>query len=165
MSAALYMIATNYRSILQMALDEGLAADDELKNALADIRDDLATKADGVCYVIQTLDEEVESLKMEAKRLTERAAVRTNNAERLKEYLKSCLQGAGVTKVKAEHFNVTVCKGREKLVIDDEKKISDQFWVQPPKELDKAAVKLALQAKEEVNGAHISAGEPYLLIK
>lgn len=165
MGAALHMIATNYRSILQMALDEGLAADDELKNALADIRDDLATKADNICYVIQALYEEEASLKAEAKRLVERAQVRANNAGRLEEYLKSCLQGAGVTKVKAEHFGVTICKGREKLVIDDEKKISNQFWVQPPKELDKAAVKRALQAKEEVNGARLSIGEPYLLIK
>lgn len=164
MSAPLYMIATNYRAILEMALAEGLDADEELRDALLNIRDELSTKADNICYVIKALLEEEESLKKEALRLAKRAKSREGSAERLKEYLKSCLEGAGVVKVKADHFNVTIVKGREILVVGDESKIPNKFWAQPPKELDKAAVKLALQAKEEVDGATLGRGDPYILI-
>lgn len=165
MSAPLYMIATNYRAILQLALDEGLEADDELRQALLDIRDELAVKADNICYVIKAMLEEEASLKAEAKRLVERAKVRENKADRMREYLKSCLEGAGVTKVRAAHFNVSIMKGKEILIIDDEKKIPNPFWVQPEKELDKAAVKLALQAKEEVDGARLGTGDAFIVIK
>jgi len=165
MSAPLYMIASNYRAILQMALDEGLDADEELRQALHDIRDELAVKADNICYVRKALLEEEASLKAEAKRLVERAKVRENKAARMEEYLKSCLEGAGVTKVRAAHFNVNIVKGREILIIDDEAKISNDFWVQPPKELDKGAVKRALQAKEEVNGARLGIGDAFIVIK
>ena len=108
MSAALYMIAANYRSILQMALDEGNDSDDELREALHNIRDELREKSDNLCYVIRALGEQEESLRSEAARLSEKAAARANKAARLKEYLMGCLQSAGVTKVNGAHHTVSV---------------------------------------------------------
>ena len=165
MSAPLYMIASNYRAILQMAIDEGPDADDELKAALFNIRDELSEKADNICYIIRALDEEEESLKKEAMRLTDRARSRAGSAKRLRAYLMSCLQGAGVTKVKCAHFGVTIVKGREILVIEDEQKIPNKFWETPPKEMSKALVGSALKSGEEVPGAKLGTGEPYILIK
>lgn len=164
MSAPLYMIAANYRTILQMALNEGLEADDELRQALLDIRDELSTKADNIAYVIKALLEEQESLKEEAARLTKRAKSREGSAKRLKAYLMSSLEGAGVVSVKCAHFNVTKVGGREILVIPDESKVPNDFWVQPPKKLDKSLVRDALKSGTDVPGASIGTGDPYILI-
>lgn len=164
MSAPMYMIATNYRTILQMALDEGLDADEELKTALLDIRDELSEKADNISYVIKALLEEEESLKAEAARLAERAKSRAGSAKRLKSYLMTSLQGAGVTKVKCAHFTVSVVKGREVVVIDDEAKIPDDFW-ETSRSLVKSLVGEALRASAKVPGAHLGTSEPYVLIK
>lgn len=164
MSAALYMIAANYRNILQMALDEGLEADEELREALLNIRDELSEKVDNVCYVIRALNEQAESLKAEADRLNEKATARANRAARLKEYLLGNLNAAGVTKVQAAHHTVSVVKGRETVVVNTELGIPSQFW-KVERTLKKRDLIDALKGGEEILGVELTRGEPYLLIK
>jgi uncharacterized coiled-coil DUF342 family protein len=164
MSAALYMIAANYRSILQMALDEGLESDEELREALLNIRDELSDKVDNVCYVIRALNEQADSLKAEAERLSEKATARSNKAARLKEYLLGNLNAAGVTKVQAAHHTVSVVKGRETVAVTSELAIPSQFW-KVETTLKKRDLIDALKRGEAVAGAELTRGEPYLLIK
>ena len=164
MSAALYMIAANYRNILQMALDEGLEADEELREALLNIRDELADKVDNVCYVIRALNEQADSLKNEAERLTEKAKARANRADRLKEYLMGNLNAAGVTKVQAAHHTVSVVKGRETVAIRSEQEIPAQFW-KVETSLKKRELIDALKRGEEISGAELTRGDSYILIK
>lgn len=164
MSAALYMIAANYRNILQMALDEGLEADEELREALLNIRDELSGKVDNVCYVIRALNEQAESLKSEAERLSEKATSRANKAARLKEYLLGNLNAAGVTKVQAAHHTVSVVKGRETVAVQSEQEIPAQFW-KVETTLKKRELISALKRGDQISGAELTCGEPYLLIK
>jgi hypothetical protein len=164
MSAALYMIAANYRNILQMALDEGLEADEELREALLNIRDELADKVDNVCYVIRALNEQADSLKNEAERLTEKAKSRANRADRLKEYLMGSLNAAGVSKVQAPHHTVSVVKGRETVAIRSEQEIPAQFW-KVETSLKKRELIDALKRGEEISGAELTRGDSYILIK
>jgi len=164
MSAALYMIAANYRNILQMALDEGLEADEELREALLNIRDELADKVDNVCYVIRALAEEEESLRNEAARLADKATARANKAARLKEYLMGNMNAAGVTKVRAPHFTVSVVQGRETASIVSEDQIPASFF-KVETTLKKRELIDALKRGEEVPGAQLSRGEPFVLIK
>jgi hypothetical protein len=164
MSAALYMIAANYRAILQMALDEGLEADEELREALLNIRDELSTKVDNVCYVIKALNEQADSLKAEAERLSEKATSRANKAARLKEYLLGNMNAAGVTKVQSAHYTVSVVKGRETVAIKSEQDIPAQF-LKVETTVKKKDLIEALKRGEEVPGAELTRGDSYLLIK
>ena len=164
MSAALYMISQNYREILQMALDEGNEADEELREALVNIRGELQEKVDNICYVIRALGEEEESLRAEAARLTEKAVARGNKAIRLKEYLMSNLNAAGVTKVRAPHFTASVVQGRETAAIESEEQIPREYW-KIETTLRKRDLIDALKRGEEIPGAQLTRGEPYILIK
>lgn len=164
MSAALYMISANYRAILQMALDEGLDADEELREALINIRGELQEKVDNLCYVIRALNEEEESLRAEAARLAEKATARANKAARLKEYLMGNLNAAGVTKVRAPHFTVSIVQGRETAAIDSEDQIPQNFW-KVETTLKKRDLIDALKSGDEIPGARLTRGEPYILIK
>lgn len=164
MSAALYMISHNYREILQMALDEGLEADEELREALVNIRGELQEKVDNLCYVIRALGEEEESLRAEAARLAEKATARANKAVRLKEYLMSNLNAAGVTKVRAPHFTVSIVQGRETVAIASDDQIPQQFW-KVETTLKRRDLIDALKRGEEVPGTQLTRGEPYILIK
>jgi len=161
----MYMIAQNYRVILQMALDEGLEADQELRDALGNIRDELSEKADNIAYVIKALNEAEESLKNESARLASRAKSRASKAANLKEYLRGCLEGAGVKNVKTAHFTVFITKARTSVSVTDKALIPSQYWEKQEPKLLTSAVADALKSNVEVPGATLVEGSPSLTIK
>ncbi len=164
MSATLYMISENYRTIHDLALSSDDGMDQELQEAIERIQDEIENKADAVCYIIAALEEEAESLSKEAERLLRHAKTKRAKGERLLKYLRDCMITAGLSNLKSKYHQIKVVQGRASVVIDDNKTIPDSYCelVRQPV---KSAIKDALIRGFEVPGARLETGEPFLVIR
>jgi hypothetical protein len=123
-------------------------------------------KAVSVIHVVKNMDSDVEALDAEIKRLTARKKSINNKQDSIREYLRSNMEANEITKIECPLFSITLAKGRDIAVIDDEDKLPDELIgitvVQKP---DKAAILKALKAGDDVSGAHIEKSKTSLRIK
>lgn len=117
----------------------------------------LSDKLDNAAYVIKELDVTSESLKAEAKRLSDRASHLAKNAERLKSLMSFALSESGEEKIKTEKFTFSFRKSEtveiDSLFTPDD---YDRRYIRIKREFDKTKIKAALKAGEVVEGASLS---------
>lgn len=101
-----------------------------------------------------------EKIKAEAKALVTRARVLENRAASLKSYL-ACVIGTGRKWQNSRH-KVTWRKSQAVEVLDA-KKVPLDFVIDVEPKINKAALKLALKAGEEVEGARLEERENMLI--
>lgn len=114
----IYELTDKYRLLENaMALNPD---SEELKEEFAKIDDAIEVKADGYAKVIKNLQAEVEGLKVEEKRLSDRRKTIENNIKACKENLMQSMKDTGKTKFKTDLFSFTVANngGKAPLVVD-----------------------------------------------
>lgn len=112
----IYELTTKYKH-LQTAL-ECDPDDEEIAILLAEIDDDIETKADGYGRIIRNLQAEVGGLGSEIDRLVKRQKSRVNAIKRLKENLLYSMKETGKTKFKTDLFSFGVQKNGGKAPIE-----------------------------------------------
>jgi hypothetical protein len=75
------------------------------------------------------------------------------------------LGAAGIARLEAEDFSVSLRVGGPKLVLSDEGAIPPDFFVAQPAKLDRAALAQALKAGQAVPGALLTAGAPQIAVR
>ena len=119
---------------------------------------DLRGKVDNYAALITTLDARAEVRAKEAERLARRAKIDAASAQFLKDRLRTELEARGVQKVETDRYRVSVVSngGKLPLVLGDEREIPEAFWREVParKEIDRDAIRQALDAGRTVAGAH-----------
>lgn len=112
-------------------------------------------KLDGCGAYIKNLDAEVEALKAEAKKLTERARIKQNRADRLREYVSMALTSAGQDKFESNRV-VFSFRTSQQVRITSEAELPEEYWkTKTEKSPDKDAIKKALKAGQEITGAEL----------
>ena len=112
---------------------------------------------------IRNKQAEIEALKAESDRLTEKRRNCENAVEGLKNVLLTYLKVTNQKKVKTELFSVS--KGTSKSVtITDDSKIPVEYLIQQVPKIDKKAILAQLKAGEAVSGAIIEEKE-FITIK
>ena len=96
--------------------------------AMQDIIDEFDMKAESVACFIKNLKAEVEMIKNEERALKTRRENKERQFKRLNEYLISCLDKIGCTKIETSKAVVSIRNNAESLVVDDE--ISFIKWLQ-----------------------------------
>lgn len=115
----------------------------------------IPAKVESYCHVIAQLKGESEMYAAEAKRLTDRARARGNDADRLKDRLREALALAACDKLKAGVWTVALQNAPPSVEVKDEAAIPKDFWKQPAPQLDRAAVLDALKAGTAVAGCEL----------
>lgn len=110
----LYELTDEYAALLQAA-EEG----EDVDAALALIGGAIEAKAEGIVRVIASLESTAEACGKESRKLASRGSAAAKQVERLREYVRSCMQSAGVTKVKGPTFSVSLSPGQGKVEITD----------------------------------------------
>jgi hypothetical protein len=106
---------------------QALAEDGEDVSArLAEVDDELQVKAERVGALLRSWSADQEALAAEEKRLAARRRALENNEERLREYIRQCMLAAGITRVKAPGFTLTLSE-RDQLVVDDESAVPADY--------------------------------------
>lgn len=157
---ALYEVAAQYRKMV----DQLMSTQDDAA-AIADTIEaeayPLEIKAQNVAYAIRNMEATAEQIKLAEKQMADRRKALENRAANVREYLKTCMEVAGVEKISCPHFALSIKKNPHSVEIFEPKLVPAQFMTQPvapPPAIDKMAIKEALKEGQEVAGAILVQG-------
>lgn len=160
MSISLYTLAHEHRALVERLMSE---QDDEqtIADTLEGERYPLELKAQSVGYAVKNLDATAAAIKQAEAEMAERRKRIENRSRNLREYAKTCMETAGVQKIDCPHFALTIRKNPPNVDVFEPALIPRQYMRQPdppPPAADKAAIKQALQAGQDVPGATLVQG-------
>lgn len=160
MSISLYNLAHEHRALVERLMSE---QDDE--QAIADTLEaeswPLEQKAQSVGYAVKNLEALAAAIKQAEAEMVERRKRIESRARNLREYAKTCMEIAGVSKIDCPHFAIALRKNPASVDVFEPGLIPAEYMRQlapPPPMADKAAIKEALKAGKDVPGAKLVAG-------
>lgn len=104
----LYELTDQYQRIMDAVAESDGELSPDLEAALSSVEGDLGNKVNGICGLIQEITRQSDAASAEADRLGKLSQVRHNAAQRLKDYMKSCLEGVGLQKYETDLFKVRI---------------------------------------------------------
>jgi hypothetical protein len=157
---SLYVIAAEHRKMVEHLMN---TQDDA--QAIADTIEaesfPLEVKAQNVAYAVKNLEATAEAIKAAERDMTARRKAIENRAMHVKEYLKTCMEVAGVTKIDCPHFALSIKSNPPSVDVFEPALIPAEFLRQlepPPPAIDKTAIKEAIKAGREIPGAMLAQG-------
>ena len=114
--ASLYEVTGNILALQEM-LESPLDDEDVLKDTLEGVQGEYEIKLESYCKVIKNLEADMDALKAEAKRLTDKRKVLENNVDRLKKAMFDSMKATNTDKVKGQLFTVAIQKNGGKLPV------------------------------------------------
>lgn len=157
----LYEITSEIKEIESLDFDDETIAD-----TLAAVRGDFKTKATAVLMVIGNYQADVDSIDAQIERLILRKKTMTNQRERLRDYLLTNMEAAGITKIECPYFTASIRKGSESVEILNEDQIPDEFMkTKVTISADKKAIADAIKSGAEVPGAVMARGKNTIMIR
>ena len=106
---------------------------------------------------LDDIDDQIKTLQAKKKKMT-------SELDQFKDELRESMVEHGVTRIESDDILFRLDKPSTVVKITDEGAIPDKFW-RVKKEVDKTAVKKALQVGDEVEGAELSEGKHRLTVK
>lgn len=111
----LYQLTADLLTLQEMLED---TVDDQcLLDTLEGVQGEYEIKLEAYCKVIKNIEADMEALKAEAKRLTDRRKVLEGNVERLKKAMYDSMKATGTDKVKGQIFTVAIQRNGGKLPV------------------------------------------------
>lgn len=102
---------------LQELLEDSLEDEQLLLDTLEAVQGEYDAKMEAYAKVVKNLEADMEALKTEAKRLTDKRKVLENNVSRLKSAMYESLKATGKTKAGGQVFTVAIQKNGGKLPV------------------------------------------------
>lgn len=112
----LYELTTDLLTLQEM-LESPMDDEDVLADTLEAVQGEYELKLESYCKVIKNLEADMEALKAEAKRLTDKRKVLEANVDRLKKAMFDSMKATGTDKVKGSIFTVAIQKNGGKLPV------------------------------------------------
>lgn len=157
-SSTLYDLTGEWLELYMMADDPDM--DPEVWfDTIEGIEGEIEVKADGYAKVISQLGADAAAIKAEEDRLYARRKAIENSVSRMKDRLQNMMEITGKTKFKTALYSFGIQKNPASVVIDDESKIPEMFWIQQDPKLDKAAIKAMLKDGAQLDYAHLEQSE------
>lgn len=157
----LFQIAGQYREaadkLAELDLDPKTFAD-----TLESLGGDLEEKSKNTAFVARNLEAAADQIDAAVAEMGRRAATLRRNAERVREYLMSNMNYAGVKKLETPYFVISVRDNPPKVIVDDEQAIPREYFTDPPPpapKLDKKLIAQAIKDGHTVPGAHLERGQ------
>ena len=162
--ATLYELTGEYQELLSM-LEDPDTDPQVIADTLEGIGGEIEQKADNYAKIVAQLKSEADGIEKEMQRLNDRRDSLKANIDRMKTALMESMRVTGKTKFKTTLFSFGIRRaGQKKLVIDCEETVPDKYWVQPPKVIDRKALKEDLAHGAMPGVAHLEQSE-YLSIR
>jgi hypothetical protein len=142
----LYEIAGAYAALAERA-EHG----EDVADAMAEIGDALEVKAQNIAAIMRNFDADCEALAAEVKRLSARRDACANARERLREYVRSNMEAAGIKRIKCAAFTLSL-QEYESVRVDDLAAVPSEYKRTKPAEVvaDKRAILKAYKSDGEV---------------
>ena len=163
----LYEIAEQHKQDLEALANLDLPAE-VVADTLEGLGGELQTKAQNVALFIKNLDAYEIAIQYEIDRLTAKREKLDARVEHLCQYLKTCVEHAGVTKIETPLVNLTIKPNPPSVEVFQEALLPQKYYYQPPApgpRPDKNAIKAAIKEGKDVPGARLETGKTRLEIK
>ena len=155
--ATLYELTEEYRQLLEMMEDDSVDPE-VLQDTLEGVDGEIEAKADNCAKLIRELNGVASVINEEIERLKARKDVISNNADRVKKYLEKAMIDTGKRKFKTALFGFNIQKNPASVVVDQEDKIPEEYWIKQDPKLNKALLKKWLKDNPE-DFAHLEQSE------
>lgn len=144
--AKLYELTGEYAELQDRA-----ECGEDVSAALAALDGKLEAKAESIAAVLRNLSADQEALRAEEKRLAARRKAKENAEESLREYVRSQMVAAGITRIKCAAFSFAL-QNYEHVRVDDVDALPAEFRRTVPEavEPDKKAILAAWKRDGEV---------------
>lgn len=159
--STLYEIVNDYLTIQHMMEDPDLDPQ-TLADTMEGIEGELEVKADGYAKVIRNMEADIEAIKSEVNRLTDRRKTIEKNIQTLKLALQKSMEITGKTKFKTELFSFGIRNNAPSVIMDetDIRKIPSEYLRIRDPEVDKNKLKDALKNGVDLSGvAHLESSQ------
>ncbi len=159
MNISLYQLADQFRPLERLG-DEDVP-EEAIRDTLEALSGEIQIKATNIAKYAANLSMLANAVDEAAKAMKERAARINRRVSALHDYVRTHMEGCGITKIESPEFTITVVKNPPSVQIDSEAQIPAQFMVMPPPPPppaacpDKKAIADAIKRGEEVPGAHL----------
>lgn len=153
----IYEITNDYLQIMAMLEDSDLDPQ-TLADTMEGIEGEFEIKAENYAKVMKNLEGDILAIKTEIDRLTAKKKALENNIKNMKSTLQTAMETTGKTKFKTELFSFNIQKNAPSVVIDEQyiENIPDKYLKYKDPEIDKTAIKDAIQKGEDLGGiAHL----------
>ena len=161
----LYDVVQDYLTIQHMMEDPDLDPQ-TLADTMEGIEGELEVKADGYAKVIRNMEADIESIKSEVNRLTDRRKTIEKYIQTLKLALQKSMEITGKTKFKTELFSFSVRNNAPAVIMDesDIRKIPSEYLRIRDPEVDKSKLKDALKNGVDLSGvAHLENSQSLMI--
>lgn len=162
----------NYEALLEDAEDED-KADIEAAwfDTLTGIEGEFEIKAESVAQYIKELAARAEAIKAEEKRLAARRKAAEHATDRMKQYLRNCMEEMKLKKIETARAKISIRNNAPSLKIDNETEFikaleasgQTKFLKYAEPELKKTDIKNAIKAGEEFAGARLEASQSLII--
>ena len=152
---------------LQALIEEGEMDAQTLEDTLDGLSADLQEKGEGVMKYLANLSADIQAYADEIKRLTARKKVITNQHDSLKEYLRTNMIKAGITKIESPVFTASLRKPSKMAEVTNEQAIPTEYKTHVPEswKVDKAKILRELKTGADIPGAELVDAKQALTIK
>ena len=133
-----------------------------LKDTMEGIEGALEIKAEGYAKIIRMLEGDAAVCDAESKRLRNKKQAIERNIDHMKKALQYSMVQTGKTKFKTPLFSFNIQKNTPSVVMDEQyiENIPERFLIHKDPEINRAAIKSAIKAGEDVGGiAHLEQTE------
>lgn len=114
--SSLYEVTGNILALQEM-LESPLDDEDILKDTLEAVQGEYEQKIESYCKVIKNIDADIQAIKTEIARLSEKKKVLENNIDRLKKAMFDSMKATSTNKVKGQIFTVSIQRNGGKLPV------------------------------------------------
>lgn len=155
MKLSLYQIANEYQLLAEQLMESGGESSEEMEIALRINKENLETKGTNYGLVVKSMEHECSVIDHEIDRLTALKKQRVKAIERLKNNLAAAMLTFEVSEIKTPIIKISFRKS-ESVEVDNIAQLDAKFITEKTTvSADKAAIKEAIKAGEDVTGARI----------
>jgi hypothetical protein len=158
---ALYELAHSYRDAAEKLADLDLPPE-VIEDTLESLSGDLEVKATNTAMVIRNIEAMAAAIKDAEAQMAARRKALENRVARIKDYLLSNMMLAGIQKIECPYFKLAVRDNPPAVEVYQPELIPAQFMKHPeppPPAPDKAAIKEAIKAGQDVPGCKLTVGQ------
>lgn len=159
--AALYELAHDYRTAAERLADLDLD-EQTLTDTLEGLSGELEVKATNTAMLIRNIEASAIAIKEAESQMAARRKALENRAARIKDYLLANMMVAGIQKIECPYFKLAVRDNPPAVEVYEPGLIPAAFMTQappPPPSIDKAAIKEAIKAGQDVPGCKLTVGK------
>ena len=161
----LYQITQQHRELQELADSEEVPME-ALSDTFEALEGEFNDKAISVVHVVENMQSDVDAVDREIKRLSARKSALSNRRDSIREYLRTNMEASGITKIECPLFAITLAKGRDVVVVEDENLIPDDLVeVSVISKPNKREILKRLKAGDEIPGVRIEKSKSNLRIK